>query len=229
MAQADTKTTPQLPASLRELFRSGLSAREEELGKINVWARANARQLLAGEVDFDAVAEELAIPNQEIYRALNLIGNILYRGDPLGSVDVEGYATALEEPGSDLSARARVLLDGIQVERGEAEYARQRGMVSQTVVPTLGSAAALCELRAVFQDVPSPSNSKLHREGVSKLLGFEPMAVVNLEINDPSGNDTNCAFQVTEKGLRNILKTLEEALVQLEVIREYYKKSSVRS
>jgi hypothetical protein len=229
MPEVETKTGLQLPTGLRELFRSGLSSREEELAKINAWAKSNVRLLLMGEADFDAAAEDLAVPNQEVYRSLQLIATLLYRSDPVGSVDVEGYAAALEETGSDLPAKARILLDGIQLDRSEAEFARQRGMVSQAILPTLSSASALCELRAIFQDLPSPSATKSHREAVSKLLGFEPMVVVGLELNDSSGNDSSCTFQMTEKSLRNIVKTFEDALVQLEVMREYQKRFSVRS
>ncbi len=229
MAQAEPKTVPQIPLALRNLFRSGLSAREEDLRKINAWARSNIRQVVAGEVDADAVAEELAVPRPEVYQALQLIANVILRGEPLGSVDPDAYAAALDVAGGDLAAKARILLDSIQVEPSEAEYARQKAIASQSILPTLESVGALCELRAVFQDYPSPNISKLHREEVGRLLGFEPIVVVGLELNDSSGNDTSPAFQVTEKGLRNMLKTLEDALVQLEVVREYQKKSSVRS
>ena len=229
MAQSEPKTIPQISVALRNLFRSGLSAREEDLSKINAWARSNVRQVVSGEVDADAVAEELAVPRHEVYQALHLIANVILRGEPLGSVDPDAYAAALDVSGGDLAAKARILLDSIQVEPSEAEYARQKGIASQSILPTLESVGALCELRAVFQDYPSTNTSKLHREEVGRLLGFEPIVVVGLELNDSSGNDTSPAFQVTEKGLRNMVKTLEDALVQLEVVREYQKKSSVRS
>jgi|SRR5208337_2947462 len=229
MAESEPKTVQQIPLALRNLFRSALLVREEDLRKINAWARSNVRQVIAGDVDFDAVSKELGVPRPEVYQALHLIANVLLRGEPLGSVDPDAYAAALEALGGDLPAKTRILLDSLQVEPGEAEYARQKGIASQSILPTLESVGAFCELRAIFQDYPAPDNSKLHREGVGRLLGFEPIVVVGLELNDSSGNDTAPAFQVTEKGLRNMLRTLEDALVQLEVVREYPKKSFVRS
>ena len=54
--------------------------------------------------------------------------------------------------------------------------------------------------------------------------------VVNMELNNSTtGDDTSYAFQVTEQSLRRVLKTFEDALVQLEVVREYHKKTFVRS
>lgn len=229
MAESELKTGFQLPEGLKEILQAGLAAREEELAKVNAWARSNARQLIAGEVDYPSVAEEIGISVDSLYRPFHLIASLLYRGDPIGSIDVESYATALGAVDSNLPAKARVLLAGIQVEKEEAGFARSRGVVSQAVLPTLGSFSALCELRAVFQELPSPSTSKMHREAVGNLLGFEPMVIIGLETNDFSSNDTSSSFQVTERALRNMIRTLEDALLQLEVVREYHKQSLGRS
>ena len=152
-----------------------------------------------------------------------------YRNDPVGSIDLDFYSSALENAGQDLPSKARALLSGIRIEKAEADYARSRGVISQAVLPTLSSVMALTELRAVFQDFPSPSTSKLHRDAVRNLLGFEPMVVVGLETNDSSGNDSNVIFQATEKTLRNMMKSLEDALLQVEMLREEQKKFSSRS
>ena len=228
MAQSEPKGAVQMPPVLVELFRSGLSASGEELRKINAWARSNARRILAGDFEIEGMAEELAVSEGEIYRALRLIGALLLKGEPLGSIDVDVYAVSLEA-NSELSAKARILLDGVRVESNEAEYAKQKGIVLSSVLPTLEGVGALSDLRAVFQELPSSSVTKSHRDGIAKLLGFEPLVVVNLELNDSSGNDSSCVFQVTEQSLRNMLRTFEDALVQLEVIKEHQKKSLVRS
>src|SRR5262249_12406342 len=153
-------------AAVRDLFVSGLSASEDELRRINAWARLNARQLIAGEFEMEGLSEELATSSRDIYRAFRLIGSVLVRDEPLGSVDVEAYAGALNEERGDLATKARNLLEGIHVEPGEAEYARQKGIVSSSILPTLASIGALCDLRAVFQRLPSPSTSRSHREGI---------------------------------------------------------------
>jgi hypothetical protein len=122
-----------------------------------------------------------------------------------------------------------VLLDGVQIESGEATYIRQRLVASQSVLPTVESVDVVCDLRGVFQESPSPSASKSHRDVVGKLLGFEPMVVIGLQLNDGAGNDTNCAFQMTERSLRYMLKTLEEGLVQLEAVQKHHSNSVSRS
>ena len=224
MAQPEQKTSLAIPEQLVRVFRLALSMPEEDLRKINAWARSNVSSLVAGDFNPETLSEELGVPSAGIYRAGQMISSVLFLSEPPGEVDLDALAAALTEMGdSQQVGNARVLLDGVRLDSSEAEYTRQKSFVSQVVLPTLEGVAAVCDLRGVFKTLPSPSMARSHRKDVATLLGFEPMAVVGIEISDASGNASTCSFQVNEKGLRTIVKTLEEALQQLEILREHQK------
>jgi hypothetical protein len=226
MAESEGRAAPAVPEHLLDLFRSVLAAGDEELRRINAWAGANVRTIASGDFDSRAVAEEIGVSSSEVMSAAQLLTSVLY-SKPIGSPDVELYASALG--GGDLSAKARLLLDGVQIEASEAARIRRRLVASQSVLPTVQSLDVLCDLRGVFQESPSPSASKSHGDTVGKLLGFEPIVVVGLQLNDGAGNDTSYVFQMTERSLRYMLKTLEEGLVQLEAVRKHHVNSVPRS
>lgn len=120
---------------------------------------------------------------------------------------------------NEFEKKVQVLLQPIDVPAPDLEYSRQRGLVLRSAIPTLADVDALCDLRAVFRHLPSGSKSESHTSKVGALLGFEPVAIVALELNDASGNDKPFVFQVSEQGLRNLIKTLQETLAQLEIVR----------
>ena len=62
--------------------------------------------------------------------------------------------------------------------------------------------------------------SEKHRSGVQTLLGFEPVVIVNMELNDASGDEHPTIFQVSEQGLRNLIKTLQESLAQVDIVKK---------
>jgi len=224
MAQSEQKAVLAIPEQLVRVFRAALSMPEEDLRKINGWARSNVLSLVAGDFNPEVLSEELGVPSVGIYRAGQMISSVLFLSEPPGAVDLDILGAALTEMGEGQRVgNARTLLDGVRLDPSDAEYARQKSFVSQVVLPTLESIAAVCDLRGVFKSMPSPSMAKSHRRAVSNLLGFEPLAVVGIELSDASGNESTCSFQVNEKGLRTIVKTLEEALQQLEVLREHQK------
>lgn len=223
MSPIEQKAVLTIPDHLVRVFKSALSLPEEELRKINGWARSNASSLVAGDFDPEAVSEQLEVPRPSVYQAAQTITSILFLSEPPGTPDLDALTPGLNEVGPEFAAKARVLLDGVTLESNEAEYIRQKGYVSQVVLPTLENITAVCDLRGVFQYLPSPGTGKTHQKGIATLLGFEPMAIIGIELSDASGNDSTSAFQVNEKGLRSVLRALEQCLTQLEAVREHQK------
>ena len=221
MSPVEQKAVLTIPEHLVRLFRSVFSMPDEELLKVNGWAKANVSSVLAGDFDAEEVSEQLEIPRVSVYSAAQTIASILFLSQPPGRASLEGLASALNEIGPDYSKKAKILLDGVAAESSEAEFIRQRGFVSQVVLPTLENITAVSDLRGVFQYLPSSGGGKAQRKGVASLLGFEPMAIVGFELSDASGNESTSVFQMNEKGLRGAIKALEQCLAQLEAIREH--------
>ena len=223
MSPSEQKAVLTIPDHLVRVFRSALSLPEGELRKINAWARSNVSSLVAGDFDPDAVSEQLKIPRVSVYQAAQTITSLLFLSEPPGNPDFDALAPGLNEVGPDFIAKASMLLEGVTLESSEAQYIRQKGYVSQVVLPTLENVTAVCDLRGVFQYLPSPGTGKTYQKGIATLLGFEPMAIVGIELSDASGNDSTSTFQVNEKGLRSLVGALEQCLTQLEAVREHQK------
>ena len=122
--------------------------------------------------------------------------------------------------GLEEAENAKLLLAGIDLSSKDILYQRRRAFFVRAVIPTLENVDAFCDLRAIFRGSPSDDESKEHEEMLTELLGFEPMVLVSLELNDSAENDIAYNFQLTEKGLRRLLKTLQEASAQLEIIKK---------
>lgn len=223
MTPSEQKATFTIPDHLVRVFRSALSLPDDELRRINGWAKGNVSSLVSGDFDLETLSEELDVPRTSVYPSAQTITSILFLSDPPGTPNFEILTPGLNELGPNFATKARMLLEGVTLEASEAEYIRQKGYVSQVALPTLENITAVCDLRGVFQVLPSPGMGKTPQKGITTLLGFEPMAIVAIELSDASGNDSTDAFQVNEKGLRNILRALEQCLTQLETLREHQK------
>jgi len=213
MSPSEEKAALVIPDHLARVFRSALSLPEGELRRLNDWARSNISSLVAGDFDPETVSEQLGISLASVYPAAQAITSVLFLSEPPGTPDLETLTPSLNRIGENYAAKAKVLLDGIGMDPSDAEYVRQRGYISQVVLPTLEGLTAVCDLRGVFRNLPSASS----------LLGFEPIAILGLELSDGSGNSTTSTVQVNEKGLRTIIRTLEQCMMQLEILREHHK------
>src|SRR5271168_2502166 len=101
MAESGPKVLPHFPAALKEGLRFVLSLREEDLRKMNAWAKVNIQQVISGDGDFDVAAEGLDVPISDFYRSIQLIANLLFRGEPSGSFDLSAYSSLAAEFGGD--------------------------------------------------------------------------------------------------------------------------------
>jgi hypothetical protein len=210
-----------------ENFRPILRLPEESLRKLNQWAQSNVDVILEGRVQDTSVHEAgdaLGLPHQHFVIAMALIGTFLF--GTRGSIDdtstlIDAFIEELSRLGlGDDAAHSKMLLEGLNVAPERVTYAIQKQIVLQSVVPTLEDIDVLCDLRAVFATLPSPVDSPEYAKGIKTLLGLEPVVLVKLELNDAAGNDTVCDFQMTENELRELVKVLQDAATQLQVLKE---------
>lgn len=227
MSDSKLPVRPEIPRGLLPRFKSVLSLPDERLRAINEWAKAHLSTVIdqdIGGLELRSIASEIGISRSDLLAAFSVLGTVLVGDDADQASPIDSYVAELREIGlGDVADKARVLLDGIEVAPKTAEYVRQKGIALQSAVPTLAAAEVVCDLRGVFRRFPSPSPSSTHERNVKTLLGLEPVVLVRLDLNNPSGLDVAYSFQATETGLRYLLKTLREAATQLEILRERVK------
>ncbi len=203
-----------VPNQVSETFRSVLGFPDKTLSALGTWIKANIEAFTSGEfdrLDSKAIESTLQLTESDVLSAASLAMTILH---------ADNKAALIKEMGlSNFEKKIEVLLAPIDIPSRDLEYSRQKGFALRSAIPTLDDVDALCDLRAVFRHLPSGSTSSSHASKVRELIGLEPVAIIGLEFNDSSGNDRPYVFQVSEQGLRNLIKTLEEALAQMEVIR----------
>ena len=210
-----------ITASARKGFRSVLSLPVDSLTTIGRWVKDHIEALVFGDIadsDVEALAKQIGVHPAEIANALSLSMTVLMNSDHPG---ISREWNAPEPLGlEDLRSSLNVLLAPVDIPHDDLIKLRQNSFASRSVIPTLSDVDVLCDLRAIFRSFPSGNPSEKHRTGIQTLLGFEPVAIVSLELNDASGGDHPAIFQVSESGLRNLLKTLEEGLAQIEIIKK---------
>lgn len=218
MADDRVATSPVvLPKTFVQTFRRAASLADDKLKAINAWAKSHQDLLLAAEPDF-GVAESLGMGEQQFLNAYSVIFYFLYFSESKGP-DLGRFIQTLRSQGlADLAETARILLDGITVDPSKVEYMRQKSLATQSVLPTIGRVDAVCDLRGVFRGFPSPNVSNSHIERTKALLGFEPIAIISVTVNDAAGQDHVSVFQCTRRVLQNLLDTLHEAAEQMERI-----------
>lgn len=210
-------------------FRTVLSLPADTLKRINEWLKARPDIFTSAEERLDAFeiesgAKQIGIPEPQFMAALSLVSTVLIagaEGPPLKKLQEMGLA--------EFAYNLNLLVEGVNISASEREYTRQRGLALQTALPTLESADAICDLRAIFRRLPSPSTSQEHQSSIKTLLGFEPVVIVSIELNDAASNDSVCTFQVSEKGLKNLLKTLQDSLIQLDIVKNAKKSEGLLS
>jgi len=212
---------PKIPEPELERIKAGLALPDEKLKALNEWAKKNYAYLISAEYQDTSVYDQLNIPGPQFYGALSVITSYLFDREVSSALDLNAYVEQLKEQGlGELTDKVKLLLSGISPTPADIEFARRRTIATQAVVPTLDDVDCVCELRAIFRSLPGPYKAEQYREKVKVLLGFEPVVLVNIQTNDANSAEKLCIFQVTETGLRSLIRTLEEAAGQLDIVKQ---------
>lgn len=223
MAESQSVSTPvKVPERVIKSLSALSEISDEQLRQLNEWIKQNSSSLILGDEFPDARAyETLGVSPEAFFAALNLVSSFIYSAPPGKPIILEAYLEALKRQGAAAAVdKAKILLDGIKPDPAVVDFARHRAIAMQSAVPTLNAVTCVCDLRGIFERLPAPSDGPSHVKGVASLMGFEPVALVTIETNDAAGNDNVALVQATESNLKNMLKTLQQALAQMQALKE---------
>jgi hypothetical protein len=226
MEEPKSFSRPKIPRSISQTFRAALSLPDTKLRAINLWAKKHLMSVLESgpedQANIHAECEKLGVSPADFGRVVTFLATALLNEQTPGSIqNIDNYIDWLKENEiGEVAAKARILLDGLSIPPVDAVYLPQKKIALASTLPTLEDVDVVCDLRAVFRRFPSASQSSEHQENVKTLLGFEPVVILALHLNDAAGNDTSRTFQLTENGLQSLIKTLSEALTQLATLKQ---------
>jgi hypothetical protein len=211
-----------IPRAVREDFKAILALPDEKLKSLGQWIMERFDALSStAEIDdaeVKTIANRLGISRAEVAKASSLVLNVLMGGDRPGELDLE-FVNDLGL--GDLAGKLRILLQSTgDTSSTDLVRIRQKGIALGSAIPTLEGIDVLCDLRAIFRSFASGNPSTTHSDEAKALLGFEPVVIIGLQLNDASGEDTSPVFQLSEEGLLNLIKTLGESLTQLQIVKD---------
>src|SRR4029079_1172544 len=211
------------PASLTSAhwlsqFKDALDMPEADLAAANAVLRGESRTFLA-TLDYREVArrgaKETGLSEEDLRRILTVIFNLGFYVDTDSA-----FETALEdlvEAGLDESHRRgfSVLMNGLRFPAGRLAINVFSAVTS--VVPNVIDARALCDLRAVFEDIASADAGD---DKVTNLQALAPVVLLSLDIQDESGQYKSIVVQFSESGFSAFQRVVSNASLQLSKVLE---------
>jgi hypothetical protein len=176
----------------------------------------------SAQLDFETLASKLELSPQEVFSSLRAIRFILQRlqeetiGDNEAQAWADDYIRLTDSNKYELD-RLRNLISGL-ITMADRTFVPFRSYVTaRKVFPFFEGSYAAVEMRAVFKsdysDQGMPPDSAILPDYQPELIGFTPVASVNLDTDIES----DFRFLIDEEGLRRLVRTLLACLKELEV------------
>jgi hypothetical protein len=221
----DRGFTFDVPKFLQDRLQFLFTLPQEKWQLLREFVQAHLQQVLEDkdlEDEVRTLSAQLDVSRSAVYAALSFIGSLcIALGDQEPEHTSHLLAQIVNEAGlGSVSEQLKLLMEEAKISPQAAAYHRQKAIALQSILPTLDDVDIVCDLRLIFRRLPSPSRSEQHEESVKALLGFEPVAIMNLELSDSAGEKSVSVFQLTENGLRNLQKTLEAASAQFDAAKK---------
>ena len=93
-----------------------------------------------------------------------------------------------------------------------------RDIQENAVLPTLEDVNIVCDARAIFEDYPYPIPERTKMRH-TRLLGFQPMLLMEIFTEDSVGRKQRFSFQMTERRFDELCDSLKRAGDQLNVFK----------
>jgi hypothetical protein len=93
-----------------------------------------------------------------------------------------------------------------------------RDIQENAVLPTLEDVNIVCDARAIFEDYPYPIPERTKMRH-TRLLGFQPMLLMEIFAEDSVGRKQRFSFQMTERRFDELCDSLKRAGDQLNVFK----------
>jgi hypothetical protein len=209
---ADLKVFPSVPpTSIITVLREVLRLPRSTLVKANSWLRSHSDLLLTWNFDVAlSAAKETSLPQRDLSRILNVIFNfgMVVKNDD----DFTAALSDIKTLGLDDEAveSFKVLMEGLRFPEGQLQ--RQVSLMTNSTVPTVLDTRVVCDLRGVFEEEAGPDASE---HGVTKLMALSPVAILSLDIEDESGDESSIVVQFSETDFGRFVRTILLAQKQL--------------
>jgi len=207
------------PDEFKRELRTVLAQPVERLKAARDWAEGRGASIVRLDPDeLRDAAESRGIPADEFGRSVSILASLLVIGaQTTGKTeDLISDLIALGL-GEESAHKVTHLVGGLSLSREESKTALRSRVVGDLAVPRVSDVDVVCDFRAQFRELASSSTTKKHDEQARIFEAFVPVLIMSLEYEDEAGNDHAVVVQFDEAGFRRYIRTLENALAQLEI------------
>jgi len=198
----------------------------EEIKRINEWARKHMDVLESQDFEEMVIqaGESLGMRSQVIVPSLSALLGLLFRIDD--ETSTEQVISAIAQTGIDPDTldKVRHLVSGLQFTN--VEFSRGKSHAIHSGAPTLDSVEGVTDLRAVFKAEPEEPSGKDQDQRVRQFLGFFPIGVMSIVVNDSGGSSKTITFQVGVPQSKRLLRAVRNLVTQLEQLDAFARKTS---
>jgi hypothetical protein len=223
---ADLKLFPsEPPTRVVAVLRDVLRLPQPTLVKANSWLRSHSDLLLEWNLDEAlSAAKETSLTRADLSRIFNVIFNfgMLVKNDDDLTVALSDIKTLGLDDGA--VENFKVLMGGLRFPEGQLQ--RQVSLITNSAVPIVLDTRVVCDLRGVFEEEAGPDASE---HGVAKLMALSPVAILSLDIEDESGDESSVVVQFSETDFKRFVRTILLAQKQLGEISKLGANTSPRT
>ena len=205
------------PPQVVEYFQNISDLPEQTLRKANEWLRSNIP--LLSSLHYDEVLfnmeTDLDFPHRDCIRILNIIFTLSTL-----IADDNKFSDALDDLSSigisdEGLGKFRILMEDLRFPEGET-YSKVQQAVN-TAIPRVVDVRAVCDLRAVFEEVATPDTNGSE---IDTLHALVPVVILSMDIEDESRNIRSVVVQFSEMSFTRFRRLVLNAERQLTRIKE---------
>lgn len=205
------------PPQVVESYQSTLDLPEPSLRQVNEWLTRHIS--LLSTLDYDEILfqmeGDLDLPHGDQVRILNLIftvGTFIADDDKFSDALDDLNSLGISDEGL---GKFRILMEDLRFPEGET-YSKVQRAVS-TAIPRVVDVRAVCDLRAVFEEVATPDSDESE---IDKLHALVPVVILSMDIEDESRNIHSVVLQFSETSFTRFRRIISNAERQLARIKE---------
>jgi len=205
------------PPQVVESFQNISDLPEPSLRKANEWLRRKIS--LLSSLNYDEVLfhmeADLGFLHRDCVRILNVIftiGTLIADDDKFSDALGDLSSVGISDEGL---GKFRILMEDLRFPEGET-YSKVQQAVN-TAIPRVVDVRAVCDLRAVFEEVATPDTNESQ---IDILHALVPVVILSMDIEDESRNTRSVVVQLSETSFTRLRRLVLNAERQLARIKE---------